>query len=922
MSVKINHEKKTVSLGVGDILDGGRGGAAQGISFFARTALGREAHTAHQDSQADLVAGYRREVFVRYETAVDGFAVKVQGRIDGVYVRGAQTVVEEIKSVVKTAAQWEALSEKSFPQYVEQLRLYCFFVTRSEGAVRQAVGAGKRKEKRSVFSVGDWRGGRLSCPVVGHLVLLNVVDGAKKEFAFAPPFEDVEELIVERVRALLAVDAAQRARLEASRDVSKRIVFPFLAPRPHQDQMIASVERALQNGKHLMVCAPSGIGKTAGALFPAIKFALANGKRVFFATAKNTQQELAWETIGKISSVVRGSADPAQDSAAGFQTGTRQETFGRANGEVGRPSPNTGKIFNDTGGDACASESESAPRRSAATTSPIPPFSHSPIPFSALRLRAKEQMCINEVYACHEEFCPQLRQVTEKLAAHDVMGRLQQKPMSDPDWLMELGRAVRLCPFDLAMLRSEQADVVVCDYNYIFDPAVYLRHFFEENAHDDCVLIIDEAHNLYGRAMEYYSPSLRRADVRACLGALPFDEALAEDLAAWLRSLEKFFTQLRESGEERFGEEKKFPVALPRAFFYRKRDEAEKLAMRYFIYRFGQRRAAVEDPIKELFTRFFAFVHTLELAETDEPQLEDEFSFLFDRTEAQQIKILCKDPSRLLRKRLDGFHSVIAMSATLEPMEFYREVLGFDAKRTEMLRLPSPFARENRKVLVVPTISTTFRARDRSYERLAKIITDVVAQRHGNYAVFFPSYEYLRQTEMFLRPLIESRTYGAELIVQERGMSEQARGAVMTQLREEARGKIVLAVQGGIFAEGVDFARETLIGVIVVSPALPTFDFERELLRNYYERKNGQGFEYAYLYPGMTRVIQAVGRLIRAETDRGVAVLICSRFAQRQYAALFPREWYGSEAEELVTRDVAEDVRRFWEEGGVGNREE
>jgi DNA excision repair protein ERCC-2 len=295
--------------------------------------------------------------------------------------------------------------------------------------------------------------------------------------------------------------------------------------------------------------------------------------------------------------------------------------------------------------------------------------------------------------------------------------------------------------------------------------------------------------------------------------------------------------------------------------------------------------------------------------------LEDEFSFLFDRSESQHLKILCKDPSRLLRKRLDGFHSVIAMSATLEPMEFYREVLGFESKRTEFARLSSPFPRENRKILVVPALSTTFRAREQSYHKLAAIIASVVAQRHGNYAVFFPSYEYLRQIEPFLRPLLAARTYGAELIVQERAMSQQARDGVMNQLREEARGKVVLGVQGGIFSEGVDFAGETLIGVIVVSPALPTFDFERELLRGYYDQRNRQGFEFAYLYPGMTRVIQSVGRLIRTERDRGVAVLICSRFAQPQYSALFPRDWYANEPEELIAKNLEEELQMFWGDG-------
>jgi Rad3-related DNA helicase len=148
------------------------------------------------------------------------------------------------------------------------------------------------------------------------------------------------------------------------------------------------------------------------------------------------------------------------------------------------------------------------------------------------------------------------------------------------------------------MLRSTQADVIVCDYNYIFDPAVYLRHLFQENDHDDSILIIDEAHNLYSRAMDYYSPSLRRADIRACLQSLPFDETLARDLAAWLRSLEKFFSSLSASGKEQFGSETKFPVELPRAFFFKKRDEAERLALRYFLYRFGQRRPTVEDPMR------------------------------------------------------------------------------------------------------------------------------------------------------------------------------------------------------------------------------------------------------------------------------------------------------------------------------------
>jgi DNA excision repair protein ERCC-2 len=261
-----------------------------------------------------------------------------------------------------------------------------------------------------------------------------------------------------------------------------------------------------------------------------------------------------------------------------------------------------------------------------------------------------------------------------------------------------------------------------------------------------------------------------------------------------------------------------------------------------------------------------------------------------------------------LAQRIEGFHSVVAMSATLTPMEFYRQMLGFDPARTDAIALPSPFPRENRKILVVPSVSTTFQRRAANFGRIAEIISQTVRVQRGNYMALFPSYEFLRAVAEKLGERV-----GAELVVQEPKMKDSERQRLLDALQTTEPPKLVLAVQGGLFAEGVDYPGELLSGVIVISPALPQVSFERELMRRYYEERYGKGFEFAYLYPGMNRVIQSVGRLIRTETDRGVAVLVCQRFAQAQYSALFPPDWSDGLDTGFVCKDLELELRLFWD---------
>ncbi len=788
MAVKIHLKKKTITLGVGDIVAEPVGpvGRVAGLSTWTRLAMGREAHTNHQRAQAETRAGYRREIVVKHRTKVDEFDVTVQGRIDGIYGEG-EWVIEEIKSVVAPAMVFAALHAGSYPHYTEQLRLYCFF----------AEHEGQRVE--------------------GRLVFVNVADGARREVAVTGPFEDCAQLIADRVRLLLRQATETERHREARRATAGALTFPHDKPRRHQDELIAAVERAFESGRHLLVSAPSGIGKTAGTLFPALQDAFRHDRRIFFVTAKNTQQQIALETLRKIESP------------------------------------------------------------------------------TATFFRAREKMCINDVYACREEFCPHLRDFSLKLEKMQTLSRLLGQRLITPEAMMEEGRLASLCPFELALLEAEQTDVIVCDYNYVFDPQVYFRRFFQEADYSDAILIIDEAHNLAQRAMDYYSPVLERRqveDLRANLRHVTRE--LAGEIKNWLGEVEDFFARTAELSEEA-----KFQIESPRPAFEELKSSFTRLSMRYVLEKITGGRAIPDDPVEDFFAVFGQFCAVLALE-------GKEFSYIFDGTAGQSLKILCKDPSRQLAERINGFHSVVAMSATLVPVEFHRQMLGFDPARTDEIALPSPFPAANRKILIEPSVLTTYRSRGRHYGQIADIIATTARARRGNYMALFPSYE-------FLRAVVEELSPGKwELRVQEPRMGEAQREELLEALKRPEPPKLVLAVQGGLFAEGVDYPGELLSGVIVVSPALPQVNYERELIRRYYDEEYGKGFEFAYLYPGMSRVIQSVGRLIRTETDTGVAVLVCRRFAQPQYAAMFPADWRAGDANSMMTRDLQEDLEKFW----------
>jgi DNA excision repair protein ERCC-2 len=695
--------------------------------------------------------------------------------------------------------------------------------------------------------------------VVGRLILIQCEPEQIRPLEILPDAEGVELLVCERLKQIVDEHeqaCRHRARKQARADA---IVFPFPKMRKHQDRMIEAVSLALEQGGNLLVSAPTGIGKTVAALYAALRFAAKHGLSVFFLTSKTTQQKIVADTL---------------------------------------------RLWNLEPGSQPGMQSEF----------PV---------FNSLILRSKEKSCANDVVFCHESRCRYARGFFQKLDESKVREDLLAEGFISPERVYAAAVEQELCPFELSLELLKRMDVTVCDYNYIYDPAAFDR--MEAIDRGRTILIVDEAHNLYSRAREYFSPELALHQIEALRGSLrpllgfgneeesqpafawetpsapdsrPPSQSFLGRLDDFLERIQKLFSDLLESYPEAY-ESGHAVVSLDQEFFVELRDELDELMKRYLVYQRRSGHVQDEDRLLQCFYAISDFCQVVAM------EGEEFVHALSTEGGSTRLKIVCVDPARQLRKVNERYRSVIAMSATLSPMEFYRDVLGFD-RDTESLALPSPFPRENRRILIVSEVSTAYQQRAKHFPRIARIIEEVIAIRPGNYFAFFPSFEFLKEVARLVKPK------DSEILIQDRIMPDHLRSALLEKLTEPQKRHLVLAVQGGVFAEGVDYPGELAVGAIIVGPGLPKVSFEQELMRQFYEDAYSKGFEYAYLYPGMNRVVQSAGRIVRSETDRGVIVLLDKRFGYENYSRLLPRDWYESSPAELTVHGFRESLIEFW----------
>ena len=762
-------------------------------STFAGAQRSLEGIRAHQRIQRARPAGYQSEVAVYHEMETADFILTITGRIDGVFYDADRVVVDEIKS---THRDLDKLEENPDPLHWGQVKAYAWLYARQHDLTEVDV-------QLTYY--------QLTTEETRELRQTITMDALERFMAV---------LLEDYGRWANGLEQWRRRRNQSVRDLA----FPFPDFRAGQRQMAVAAYRAIQSEGRAMIQAPTGIGKTMAALYPAIK---ALGEeltaKIFYLTARTTGRQAAERALALL----------------------------RANS----------------------------------------------LQLKSLTLTAKEKICPHPDAACSPEECPRahghydrLKQAREAAFEEDALTR---------DTITRLAEAFAVCPFEFSLDMALWMDAIIGDYNYAFDPRVYLRRFFNDDG-EAYTFLVDEAHNLVDRSREMFSAVLHKQpflDLRQALrdNHRPLYRALGR-INSWMVAARR---DCLAAGGEAATPTLPDDLLPPLLSFHRR---AEKWLVKN-----------KPAPWKEdLLQRFFDVSAFLRVAERFDSSYT---TCTISDGKDLEVKLFCLDPADQLAEALQRGRSAVLFSATLTPFAYFNELFGGD-DQTVFLRLPSPFPPENLCLIVEGRISTYYRDREQTKQRLAEAIGHLVRGERGNYLAFFPSYAYLTMVhEVFRASYPEIPT-----IVQSRDMDEKARETFLEHFVGDNPGTLVgFVVMGGIFGEGIDLVGRRLSGAAIVGVGLPGICLERDLIRDHFEAKLQAGFDFAYRYPGFNRVLQAVGRVIRTSRDRGSVLLVDSRFATRRYQDLFPNEW--RPVRPRFGHPVASYLETFWAARGPTHKE-
>ncbi len=769
------------------------------------------------------------EVPLEKTLAVGGVTVSVQGFADSISCDGVVHTVEEIKTVGYLE---NFLTPFSDPSHFAQAAVYAHLLAESANLpevrlkltyIRRSNGA------KTVFTAAFTR-----------IFLLKIFDA-----------------LIERAAGFLRI-AAERGSVYL--DEVKAMPFPYHTIRDGQEQFVREAYRAMTHGTNLLVSAPTGIGKTISALYPAVK-ATGTGKidRIFYFTAKT----------------VTGIA--AMDAAR----------------EIVRHAPHFRAVMIQAKEAVCPIKKE----------------------LPTLNLRSKCRFCGRlsllsyfGISSADGESDPTKGEFAYADCISEDLGRtnlayrereldalaelLQSKDnLYTTVRIRKVADQYRVCPYELSLDLSEYCTLIVCDYNYAIDESIRFKRYFKDvknRAEEKYAFLFDEAHNLPDRARNTYSSVLTTADVReiAALCDTYFledaefqaaSDALCEAMSAVTgRCTDNEYYRTTTDGQEISGgfyEAGRVPDALVQSCA----DMAKYMGR---LIREGEDSSEVlSDP----YAKLSKFVFTAGF-------FDEKFRFFASREGGDvTAQVLCLDPSGILRAMTKVARATVLFSATLSPMEYFREVTGL--RHAVTLELESPYERDNLCLIAYDSLSTRFADRKGTAEDCAEIIAEAVSARCGNYLVYFPSYEYMKRVcRLFTRAMPE-----ASVVMQRPGMSYRERERFLGIFRERKdfpdEYTVGFCVLGGMFSEGIDLAGESLIGAIIVGTGMPQLSAERNIMAAYYDEKTERGRDFAYVCPGMNKVLQAAGRVIRSENDRGMVLLIDDRLGEPGMKLLFPKHW-------------------------------
>ena len=505
---------------------------------------------------------------------------------------------------------------------------------------------------------------------------------------------------------------------------------------------------------------------------------------------------------------------------------------------------------------------------------------------SEIIITAKDKICPFPDSGCNPDECPYAKDYYTKLR-YVLTKSVKTTNSFTADKILEIAHENAMCPFELSLDLSLLVDIIICDYNYFFDPFVYLKRYFDTPM-DNALVLVDEAHNLVERGRNMYSASLSRGafyKARKCLRLIDHPK-----IKTAAKKLSKFFDSYEwMEGESKIG---MFPRSVLMDFD--KFNVAATDVARHFS-------KELNDDFKNFAFDLSRFSHLLNYYDSS-------FALCIRNNQYDLVfNLLCLDPREFLADTLAKVKGKIIFSATLSPADYYIRMIGGE-EDNPMLTLSSPFDKNNLCLMVAPKLSVRYKDRDNTYSTVAKLIKTVIESKVGNYFIYAPSFEYLLK----LLPLLEFDD--VKLIVQEKEMSEKSKSEFLNNFVENPKKTTVgLVVVGGAFGEGIDLLSDRLIGVIIIGVGLPQICFEREQIREYFDLKEESGFVYSYINPGINKIMQAVGRVIRSEKDRGVALLIDDRYLNATYHDLFNNHWSNYKVVTTID-DIKSHLNKFWKQ--------
>ena len=739
----------------------------------------------HRKIQKQMGSHYQPEVSLKKDTEYADLILRVEGRADGIFLQDEQFCIDEIKGVYK---KLELMEE---PVLVHRAQALCYAWIYLDAHDLEKI------DIQMTYAHLD----------------TEVIKRFRETLTRAELKQWYEEL-TDSYHKWLAYQIEWRKKRNESME---NLEFPF-AYRKGQREMVSGIYHAISKKEQIFIQAPTGVGKTMSAVFPAVR-AIGQGmaETVFYLTARTITRTVA------------------------------QDAF---------------EILRDRG-----------------------------LLFKVITITAKEKLCFCDKPECDPEKCPYAKGHYDRI--NDAVYELWTTEQSfDRETLLRHAQKWQVCPFEMSLDLAIWMDGVICDYNYVFDPNVCLKRFFGENVSGNYLFLIDEAHNLVDRGREMYSASICLDDV---IETRKFVKPYSQKLWKKLGKVKKQMEELRQNcGEWKVQENAGvLPISLLSV-----QGELDQLL----------EESPTQEVVDGILDFYFEVRDFLNISEL----VDDNYVVYtaFDENGRFYMKLFCVNPAENLQKCLDKGNSTVFFSATLLPLQYYRKMLSTRSENFGMY-VESPFEQKKRCLMICRDVSSKYTRRGyEEYRKIAEYIARMSWQKKGNYMVFFPSYRLMEDVYQVYQD--EFSVSWVRCISQHASMTELEREEFLEEFTEETEETLVgFCVMGGIFSEGIDLIGDRLIGAAVVGTGLPQVNCEREILKGYYDEKGEQGFDYAYRYPGMNKVLQAAGRVIRTKEDTGAILLMDERFLNRDYRNLFPREW--NDACTCTLGNVEKHLQAFWD---------